>query len=233
MKQIRTVIFDFDGTLANTQEAIRSAFIETLKDIQAPLPIGPFLDQISCQTLEGMFHQVGVVDEELTNYAVSEYQSRYRSVGPQLATLFAGVSETLNTLNEFNFSLAIGTNEVRDNLDTLLPALRIRQYFPVTVCEDEVAYPKPYPEMAYKIMDEVGSAPSETLIVGDSTLDIETGKATGCHTIGVTYGTHTENQLRRCSPDWIIHSPTELLKVLGLSPFPEDIWLQQQVSECK
>ena len=232
MKQIRTVIFDFDGTLANTQAAIKCAFIETLKAIQAPLPIGPFLDQISCLTLEGMFHQLGVVDEEIVNYAASEYHFRYKSVGPQLATQFAGVSETLNTLHECNFSLAIGTNEVRDNLETLLPALRLRQYFPVTVCEDEVPHPKPYPEMAYKIMHEFGSDPSETLIVGDSTLDIETGKATGCHTVGVTYGTHSESQLRRCSPDWIIHSPTELLMVLGLPPSPGHIWLQNQAIEC-
>ena len=59
--QIRTIIFDFDGTLADTQGAVNLAFLNTLKEIGAPIPLSPFLDAISSFTLEGMFRAVGFI----------------------------------------------------------------------------------------------------------------------------------------------------------------------------
>jgi HAD superfamily hydrolase (TIGR01509 family) len=223
MKKIHTVIFDFDGTLADTHIAIRQAFFRTLKDINAPTPIGPFFDEICCQSLEGMFQSLGVDDKEQLQYAVSQYGHRYRSISPKMTRLFSCVSETLSALREYKYSLAIGTNESRDNLESLFPPLGLHDFFAVTVCEDEVSHPKPYPEMVHKIMEETGSSPSETLIVGDSVLDMQIGKKTGCYTCGVTYGSHSEGKLRAFSPDWIIHKPYELLGILGLPPLPGNI----------
>ena len=223
MKRIHTVIFDFDGTLADTHNAIRQAFYQTLGDINAPKPIGPFFDEISCQSLEGMFQSLGVVDKEQLQYAVSRYCQRYRSISPKITRLFSGVSETLSALREYKYSLAIGTNESRNNLESLFPSLGLCDFFAVTVCENEVSYPKPYPEMIDKIMEVTGSLPSETLMVGDSVLDMQIGKTTGCYTCAVTYGSHSEEKLRAFSPDWIIHEPSELLCVLGLPSIPGNL----------
>ena len=231
MKEIHTVIFDFDGTLADTHIAIRQAFFQTLGDVNAPIPIGPFFDEICCQNLEGMFQSLGVVDKEQLQYAVSQYCRRYRAISPKMTRLFSGVFEILSTLHEYQYSLAIGTNESRDNLENLFPSLGLRDLFAVTVCENEVSYPKPYPEMVFRIMEETGSSPSETLMVGDSVLDMQIGKTTGCYTCGVTYGSHSEEKLRAFSPDWIIHQPTELLGILGLPPLPGHFASQVQFME--
>jgi HAD superfamily hydrolase (TIGR01549 family) len=231
MIPIRTIVFDFDGTLANTQEAIRQSFVETLQDINAPIPLEPYLDEISCHSLEGMFRQLGVMDQECVDEAVSKYCLRYRAIAPRKARLFSGVSDTLETLRELDFTLAIGTNEVRENLEALFPSLAIHKYFHMSVCQDEVFLPKPHPEMLVKIIKQTGASPSGTLMVGDSVLDIAVGKATGCHTCAVSYGSHSLDRLRAHSPDWIIHQPTDLLSILGLPPLPGNLSVQERLAQ--
>ncbi|MGD9334401.1 MAG: HAD family hydrolase, partial [Desulfobacterales bacterium] len=171
MRPIQTIIFDFDGTLADTQSAIRHAFLSTLQHIGMPVPLDAFMNEIYSQTVEEMFREVGVVKKNLLKESVSHYCRLYGDIGPQKARLFPGVLQTLKRLRERNISLAIATNENRKNLERLLPELKIGHFFSVTICEDEVSHPKPHPEMVYKILDETGSSPDQTLIVGDSAFD--------------------------------------------------------------
>ena len=93
MEPIRTLIFDFDGTLANTQDAIRHAFVSTLQDLNSPIPIAPFLDTISCRTLEGMFQEVGVKDDAMVDVAVFQYCRKYRAIGSGKTSLFQSSSK--------------------------------------------------------------------------------------------------------------------------------------------
>jgi HAD superfamily hydrolase (TIGR01509 family) len=147
--------------------------------------------------------------------AVSHYCRVYGVIGPQKARLFPGVLQTLERLRERDLSLAIATNENRKNLDRLLPTLRVGHFFSVSICEDEVSHPKPHPEMVYRILEKTGSSPDQTLIVGDSALDIRIGKTTHCNTCAVTYGTHPEETLRSYSPDWLIDHFSSVLDILG------------------
>jgi phosphoglycolate phosphatase len=214
MKSIRTIIFDFDGTLADTQSVIRYAFLNTLQHMGMPVPLDAFMNEIYSQTVENMFRDVGVVKKNLLKAAVSHYCRLYTVIGPQKARLFPGVLQTLERLRERNLSLAIATNENRKNLDRLLPTLKIAHFFSVTICEDEVGQPKPHPEMVYRILEKTDSSPDQTLFVGDSALDIQIGKTTRCNTCAVTYGTHPEEKLRSCSPDWIIDHFSSVLEIL-------------------
>jgi HAD superfamily hydrolase (TIGR01509 family) len=229
--KIRSVIFDFDGTLADTQGAVNLAFLNTLKEIGAPIPLSPFLDAISSFTLEGMFRAVGFTEKKMLMAAICRYQDLYKTISLQKTRLFAGVIQTLNTLYELNLSLSIATNESRNNLENLIPSLGIRNYFTVTVCENEVIRPKPFPEMVNKILQKTGSSPAETLIVGDSVLDMAVGKVTGCYTCAAAYGTHSREKLRFFSPDWIINCPSELLGILGISNYPETIKLTSSLPQ--
>lgn len=211
--------------MADTQGAVNLAFLNTLKEIGAPIPLSPFLDAISSFTLEGMFRAVGFTEKKMLTAAIYQYQNLYKTISLQKTRLFAGVLRTLNTLYELNLSLSIATNESRNNLENLIPSLGIRNYFSVTVCEDEVSRPKPFPEMVNKILHETDSSPAETLIVGDSVLDMAVGKVTGCYTCAAAYGTHSGETLRFFSPDWIINCPSDLLGIFGLSIYPEAIKL--------
>jgi phosphoglycolate phosphatase len=214
MNQIHTIICDFDGTLADTQRAIRHAFLNTLETIGMPIPSDNLINEISSQTVEEMFCNVGVLHNSLLEEAVSHYCRFYGDIGPQKAKIFPGVLQTLKRLRERNISLAIATNENRKNLERLLHTLKIGHFFSVTICEDEVSHPKPHPEMVYKILDKTGSSPDQTLIVGDSSLDIQIGKTTFCNTCAVTYGIHPEKTLRSYSPDWLIDHFSSVLDIL-------------------
>jgi phosphoglycolate phosphatase len=214
MNRIKLIIFDFDGTLADTQRAIKHVFLNTLQDIGSPVPSNTFINEISSQTVEEMFRAAGVVNKGLLKEAIFQYCRLYQVIAPQKATLFPGVLHTLKRLRELNVSLAIATNEKRINLDRLLPALKIGRFFDVTICEDEVSHPKPHPEMVYNILVKTGSSPEDAMIVGDSTIDISTGKAAHCKTCAVTYGTHPEKNLRRYSPDGLIDHFDDVLEIL-------------------
>jgi HAD superfamily hydrolase (TIGR01509 family) len=214
MNQIHTIICDFDGTLADTQRAIRHAFLNTLENIGIPLPSDTLINEISSQTVEEMFREVGVVNKNLLKEAVSLYCRFYGDIGPQKARLFPGVLQTLKRLRERNVSLALATNENRKNLERLLATLKIGPFFSLTICEDEVSHPKPHPEMVYKILAKTGSSPDQTLVVGNSAIDILIGKATHCNTCAVTYGTHPEEKLLTYSPDWLIDHFTSVLEIL-------------------
>ncbi|MGD8768966.1 MAG: HAD family hydrolase [Desulfobacterales bacterium] len=214
MNRIHTIICDFDGTLADTQGAIKHAFINTLQNMGISVPLDAFMNEIYSQTVEEMFREAGVLNNSLLKEAVSHYCRLYGVIGPQKATLFPGVLQTLKRLRERNVSLAIATNENRKNLERLLPTLKICHFFSVTICEDEVSHPKPHPEMVYKILDKTGSSPDQTLIVGDSAFDILMGKTTNCNTCAVTYGTHSEAKLRSYSPDWLIDHFNNVLEII-------------------
>lgn len=215
MNGIDTIIFDFDGTLADTQSAIKQTFISTLQNIGMPVSSDTFINEISSKTMEEMFREVGVVNKDLLKDAVLQYCRLYRAIGPQKARLFPGVLETLKKLRECHISLAIATNENRTNLESLLPVLKIGHFFSFTICEDEVGRPKPHPEMIHKILDKMDSSPDHTLIVGDSAIDILTGKATHCKTCAVTYGSHPEEKLRLYSPDRLIDHFNGVLGILN------------------
>jgi phosphoglycolate phosphatase len=204
MNSMQTIIFDFDGTLADTQHAIRHAFLNTLRTMKIPVPPDTFINEISSQTVEQMFRDVGVANNGRLKQAVSRYCRSYQIAGPQKARRFPGVLQTLKRLRRLNLSLAIATNENRKNLDRILPALEIGHFFCFTICEDEVSRPKPHPEMIHNILDKMGSSPGDTLFVGDSPLDILAGKAAHCRTCAVTYGSHPQEKLAAYSPDWLI-----------------------------
>jgi phosphoglycolate phosphatase len=214
MKPIRTIIFDFDGTIADTQNAIRLAFLNALEIMGMPTPPDALINEVSSQTAEEMFREVGIATKNLLKEAVFHYCRFYEDIGPQKARLFPGVLHTLKRLHERNVCLAIATNEKRKNLERLLPTLKIGHFFSVTICEDEVGHPKPHPEMIYKILDKTGSSPEQTLVMGDSSLDMLSGKAARCRTCAVTYGTHPQEKLQSYSPDWLIDHFDAVLGIL-------------------
>lgn len=212
----RAIIFDFDGTLADTRKPIMQSIWEALHTMNIALPSQRSIEALSCYTLETMFQKIGIRDKDKIDQAVYQYNRSYRRLGPQKATLYPGVEDTLSQLKADGYLLSIGTHERRHNLDRLIHALKIGRFFSNSLCEDEVCGKKPSPEMAETLMHRLGVLPEETLIVGDSTLDIRMGKAAECDTCAVTYGAHSKDQLTQQTPDYIINMLPELLSVLAV-----------------
>ena len=218
-QSIHAIIFDFDGTLADTKKAIIQSFWGTLHDLNIALPGRLSLNALSCHTLEAMFQKIGITDSDLMGQAVSNYDRRYHRFGPQKAVLFPEVADTLAKLNSSGYVLSIATNEKRASLDRLTKSLKIDRCFFHTVCEDEVENAKPAPDMATELMKHLGVKPEETLVVGDSVLDMLMGQAADCNTCAVTYGAHSHEALSGCHPNWMIKDFSHLLRIMGISEF--------------
>jgi phosphoglycolate phosphatase len=112
--------------------------------------------------------------------------------------LFEGMRELLSELSKTHL-LAIATGKSRRGLDRALQAGDLRAYFTASRCADETN-PKPHPAMLLELMDELDASKEGTLMIGDTSHDLEMARAAGVDALAVTYGAHPEAGLRACEP---------------------------------
>jgi HAD superfamily hydrolase (TIGR01509 family) len=216
-KPIDTVLFDFDGTLADTMESSLLAFESTLLQFHYELPKPITMDIYGAFSIEGMFRCLEISDSDLQSKIVLRYNELYREIAPGIAGLFPGVRFTLNLLKDRGFRLAIATNELRENLDMLLKTLGIDHIFDTTCCADEVKHPKPWPEMGWKVIESLETTADKTLMVGDSVCDIEMAQHVGMSACAVSWGCTPFQQLIELSPEWAITDFIQLVDILQIS----------------
>ncbi|MFW5854180.1 MAG: HAD family hydrolase [Thermodesulfobacteriota bacterium] len=215
---VDTIVFDFDGTLVDSTRAVKQAFEETLAEMEERPPGRSGeknLETLSCRTLAEMFHAAGVTRPDRIDRAIGTYNRRYLALSPIRSTLFPEVPQVLQHLRDREITLAVATNERRENLDALLPAFGLDGFFEATICENEVSRSKPEPEMLHTLLKTIDADPLKTLMVGDSNLDMEMGRRAGCRTCAAGYGTHSAEQLNAAGPDHIIKNPEDLMDVVA------------------
>ncbi len=211
---ITTAVLDFDGTIADTKKSILITVKETLKDFGLSSVEDYKIKQLIGLPLSTTFEKVASLQGEKLDKAIKEYRRRYDEIALKTVELFPGVSDTLSLLFENNIKLAIASSKGKEALKRLLNHLGIKDFFSLIAGEQDVANKKPAPDVVELIMRESNSSPKNTLVIGDTTFDIEMGKAAGCFTCAVTYGNHSINELHSASPTFIIKEFQELLQIL-------------------
>ncbi|MFW6052226.1 MAG: HAD family hydrolase [Myxococcota bacterium] len=187
-------VFDFDGTLADTRGAVVATYLQTLAALGLP-PVEPAqIVALMGLPLGTTFERVGVPPSRVPA-AVGEYRRRFKTVGTPLVALFDGVRETLLQLREGGSRLAVASSRGRDSLRTLLAHLGIAEHFQIVIGEEDVVRKKPEPEAVARILEHLDVPPFAGVVVGDTVFDLEMGRAAGCATCGVTYGSHAADQL--------------------------------------
>ena len=203
------VVFDWDGTLVDSTAIIARAIQDALRDIGEPVP-----EDNAARFVIGLG-----LDDAIRSVAPQLARDRY----PDLAALyrqhfltregdiplFAGAAELLGDLDAAGHLLAVATGKSRTGLDHALARSGLRERFHATRCGDE-GFPKPHPDMLWHLMDRLGVSPHETLMVGDTTHDIELARNAGVDALAVAYGAHGRNDLRGASPLAVLHSVGEL-----------------------
>lgn len=208
-----TIIFDYDGTLADTAPLIVHVTKETLKhfgiyDVSEDLVrsnIG--LPLVDCLRLDG----------NLNNAQAEEAVVVYRRIFAESlddTVYFPGVAETLVRLHSRGIRMGIATSRSTGSLHAMLDSHNLRQYFTAIVTVDDNLAAKPAPDMALEVLRQLGSSADTALMVGDTTFDLEMGRRAGCRTCGVTYGNHSRARLRETSPDYLIDAFNELLRIV-------------------
>ncbi len=210
---IKLVIFDFDGTLGDTQRNI----VVTMQDVMRELHL-PVKDEKTCISTIGlplrgcyakMFPYLTPEDLEKCAEAHGRYfAENLKKITPKP---FPYVKESLERLKEMGICLTIASSRSSDSLKDLLLRMGMDAYFSCIIGAQEIVHAKPNAEPVLKILNITGFKADETLVVGDMDVDILMGRNAKVRTCGVTFGNGTRSELESAGADDIIDSMNQLI----------------------
>ncbi|MBC7781117.1 MAG: HAD-IA family hydrolase [Proteobacteria bacterium] len=198
-QQFDLLIFDWDGTLADSAGLIARSIQQACADLDVPVPsderaryvIGLGLD-------DAMAHLVPELPVSDYRRLADRYRTHYFASDAQVP-LFEGAREALVELRAQGFRLAVATGKTRRGLDRALLNLGVVNCFDATRCADETAS-KPDPTMLFELFAELGVGPARSLMIGDTTHDLQMARAAGVAAIAVAYGAHPKPALIEAGP---------------------------------
>ncbi|MGB5177863.1 MAG: HAD-IA family hydrolase [Gammaproteobacteria bacterium] len=208
-EKIKLVVFDWDGTLMDSEAQIVSCLHAAIADLGLEsMDDNTVKNVIGLGLREAIDTLVPGRDERFQQTFVEHYRKYwFQSAGSQL---FEGVREMLDTLRQQQLLLGVATGKARRGLQRVLDETDLASCFQATRCADE-APSKPHPRMLLDIMAKLDVAPGETLMVGDTEYDMEMATNAGAAKIAVRTGVHSEERLNRHAPlvclDRIIDMP--------------------------
>jgi phosphoglycolate phosphatase len=203
------IAFDWDGTLFDStglivrsiQAASRDLGMPEPSDVQAAYVIGLGL-------MDALRHAVPDLPVERYPELGRRYRHHYMARQHEIV-LFEGTREMLAALKARNHWLAVATGKSRLGLDEALESAQLRSFFDSTRTADETAS-KPDPLMLLELMIELGAEPERTLMIGDTTHDLQLAANAGVACVAVSYGAHPSEDFHRFSPRFVAHSTREL-----------------------
>lgn len=205
-----TIVFDWDGTLMDSTAHIVKAVRLAASDIGfLPPPPERVREVIGLGLRDAITRALPEIDDGQYARFVSAYRERFWADGHDELALFPGVSQVLEALRARGYRLAVATGKGRRGLDAALEMTKLVDMFDVTVCADE-AHSKPHPAMLEYIMTALDIGARELLMVGDTDYDLEMAANAGADALGVTYGAHPPERLRRCAPLVLLDDIREL-----------------------
>ncbi|MBB4826567.1 pyrophosphatase PpaX [Sporosarcina luteola] len=211
-KPIQALLFDFDGTLLDTNELIIQTF-QTVLDRHYP---GKYLREHIVPFLgPTLVESFGTVDPLKVEQLVIEYREWNLEHHDELATEFEGVADTLHKLRAQGMKMAIVSTKRNNMIQKGLRLLGVEDVFETIVGLDDVQKPKPDPEPILLALQRLGVAPDEAMMIGDNYHDIEGGKNAGVRTAGVAWSLKGEAFLQTFHPDYMLHHISDILAIVN------------------
>lgn len=211
----QTVLFDFDGTLANTLplcfESLRRVFAEYDGNMLTNADIvdlfGPTEEEIIRLHLQ---------QKESAERAVADFYALYEGLHRSLVEPHQDIHSLLHELKGHGVKLGIVTGKGRKSLDISLRQLGLADLFDVTITGDDVKKPKPDPEGVLSALSQLNAGKDTAVFVGDSNADIHAGKSAGLPVIGVRWLEVVQSPVFEVEPDWVVSDVEGFSRVVGL-----------------
>ncbi len=198
VSRVRLVVFDWDGTLMDSESQIVSCLHGAIADLGlAPMTNETVSNVIGLGLREAIDMLVPGQDDDFRTAFVEAYRRHWFS--HEGSTLFNGARAVLDTLREQDFLLGIATGKARSGLMRVLEQTGLSGYFDATRCADETLS-KPHPQMLLELMQEAGVEARHTLMVGDTEYDMEMATRAGAGKVAVRSGVHSAERLVRHDP---------------------------------
>ena len=207
------IAFDWDGTLFDSTQIIVRSIQLAVADVGGTVPSNEAASYvIGLGLMQALAHAAPDVPEARYPELGLRYRHHY-ALHQNDITLFEGVLQLLLDLKERGHFLTVATGKSRRGLDEALQAVELKGCFDSSRTADETAG-KPHPRMLHELMSEFGVKPERTLMIGDTTHDLQMALNAGCASAGVSYGAHEPSAFEPLKPRVVAHSVQELQRWL-------------------
>lgn len=212
---INYVLFDFDGTLIDSNDAV----ISSLNHVSMTYRGRPY-DHAELQSVLGkpIYDQVCLLSEGNLDALVEAYRTEYRRVMDEKTTIYEGVLALLKGLKEKGMKIGIVSNKGRNGIKHGIERFELQPYIDVSISLDDVKVGKPDPEGIYTALSALGvtgdamsDALKQTVFVGDSAHDLESANRAGCRSILVAWTLLEMTTLMAHNPTYVAETPGDIL----------------------
>lgn len=208
-RQFDLIVFDWDGTLFDSTALIVQCIQAAAADLGTAVPSDRDAAYVIGMGLqEALQHAVPDFPRERYTELANRYRHHYFARQHAL-TLFPGTLDMLHALKARGHRLGVATGKSRRGLDEVLRMAQLRELFDATRTADETAS-KPHPRMLLELMDELAVTPAGTLMVGDTTHDLQLAANAGVASVAVSFGAHEREAFEAHAPRLVAHSTREL-----------------------
>ena len=203
------IVFDWDGTLFDSTRLIARCIQSACADVGTAVPSDRDASYvIGLGLADALRHAAPELPPARHRELGERYRHHYLASRNDLV-LFEGTVEMLRALKEKNHALAVATGKTRAGLDDALASAALQGLFDATRTADETAG-KPDPRMLLELMGELGCAPGRTLMVGDTTHDLQLAFNAGCPSVAVSFGAHAHAEFAGHRPLHVAQSTADL-----------------------
>ncbi len=209
-KRFDLLVFDWDGTVVDSAGHIVDSIQAACRDLGLAVPSA---EQARYIIGLGLADAMAHLLPQLLPVDYPRLAERYRYhylAGDHRVMLFDGLREGIGHLHASGFLLGVATGKSRRGLDRALQDSGLQPFFHLSRCADE-GFPKPHPQMLMYLMEMLGVPAERTLMIGDTSHDLEMARAAGVAGLAVSYGAHDDASLRAFAPLACISSSPELI----------------------
>ncbi|MGX7419055.1 pyrophosphatase PpaX [Carnobacterium gallinarum] len=208
---IQTVLFDFDGTLANTNALISHSHLHVLEEYY---PGVYDLDRVRAFNGPSLDMVYSGLNPDEKDSMIAKYRAFNEAHHDEMVHLFTGVKESLAELKANGICLAVVSTKYNEILIQGLTILDIKDYFDVIVGGLDYTHAKPDPEPIFVALAKLNREKETAIMVGDNSHDIESAKNAGIPSVFVAWSEKTLEEIAPYQPDFIVNSMADLTKLV-------------------
>ena len=210
------VVFDFDGTIADTLATIVACYRATYEKLGTPAPSDERIAATVGLPLSTALRVQSGFDDDQLSTAVAVYRDVFSGLDLAAVQPIPGMPDVVRACVVAGFPVAVASSRSHQSLDPMLKALGLFDCMSIVVDHTDAGEEKPHPAMLFTIARSLDVPVTELVMIGDTTFDIRMGHAAGCATIGVSWGSHSRSALEETAPSFLVDETAGILDALGI-----------------